>query len=181
MTVGVMVHKIFKDKNGFTFIEIIAVLIIIGILSAIAISRSVSYDTEVYTGADVLKSHLRYAQTMAMNSSTSVAQTSICGIKSGGTSYWLFLGTDPDNNIMRLPEDDAFIDANRTINLTKKKIKFANTFTIYFDNHGIPYTAYASATSNTPLAAPLTINVQPLNTAAPNIAVTVTPFTGYIK
>lgn len=183
MTIGVIVHKIFKDKNGFTLMEIVAVIVVIGILAAVAITRSVNYDTEVYTGADVLKSHLRYAQIMAMNSSSTAADVPVIwGISSNGSTYWLFRGTNPADaaGYILLPEEASFINANRTINLTTKKIKFVPGFTIYFDNRGVPYSAYVSETNNTPLAATITINVQPLSAAAPKIPVTITPLTGYI-
>ncbi|PKN77502.1 MAG: hypothetical protein CVU52_00030 [Deltaproteobacteria bacterium HGW-Deltaproteobacteria-10] len=172
---------IFKTKNGnkgFTMIEIIAVMIIMGILAAIAISRSVNYDAEVYTSADALKSHLRYAQTMAMNYSYTATAPGVWGISGTTNSYWLFEGTSAA--IVRpLPEDDTFINTDR-INLTAKKVKLTAGFTVYFDNRGIPYTAYTSATTNTPLATTLTINVQPISATTPNIAVTITPLTGYI-
>jgi prepilin-type N-terminal cleavage/methylation domain-containing protein len=183
MTMDVTVHKIFKKKSGFTLLEIIAVLVVMGILAVIAVSRSVNYDAEVYGGADVLKSHLRYAQTLAMNyNPTAPGVPVIWGISGNANSYWLFRGTGTTNYI-RLPEDDKFINADRTINLTAKKIKFTAGFTIFFDNRGIPYTAYVSATNNTPVSdtSPVTINVQPLNATAPNIAVTITPLTGYIQ
>lgn len=66
---GATLRKILTSGRGFTLLEVLAVLVILGILSAIAVNRSVNYNTEVYTGADALKAHLRYAQTMAMNSS----------------------------------------------------------------------------------------------------------------
>jgi MSHA pilin protein MshC len=179
----VTVHKIFKKENGFTLLEIISVLVIMGILAVIAVSRSVNYDTQVYAGADVLKSHLRYAQTLAMNSNpAAIGVPVIWGISGTGGSYWLFRGINPadTNSYMRLPEDDTFINADRTINLTAKKIKFTTGFTIYFDNSGIPYTAYTDTTTNTPLGNTMTINVQPLNATTPNIAVTITSLTGYI-
>ncbi len=177
MITGVIVRKIFKEENGFTLLEIITVLVLTGILAAIIISRSFNYDAEVRVGADVLKSHLRYAQTMAMNSNSDIYP--VWGINGNAGSYWLFQGTDTAN-IIRLPEDEQFINADRTINLEAKKIKLAGNFTIYFDTRGVPYSAYTSAATNTPLAANMAINVQPLHAATPEIAVTVAPLTGYV-
>lgn len=179
-------YKAKTDSLGFTLIEVIAVLVVICIVAVVAVSRSVNHDTEVYSGADTLKAHLRYAQTMAMNtnqsSGTSVAGTSVWGISATAGSYWLFQGTDSTAtaNYIRPPEEDTYINSDRTINLTTKKIKLAGAFTIYFDGHGIPYSAYTSSTVNTPLASTLTINVQPLNSNTPNVAITITPQTGYI-
>lgn len=180
---GVTLRKTFNNDYGFTFIEIVAVLMIVGVLSAIAISRSVNYNTEVYTGADALKAHLRYAQTMAMNNNPKTTGAPVVwGIGGTTTSYWLFEGTDPSNAItyMRLPEEETFINVDRTINLANKKIKLSSPFTVYFDNRGIPYSAYSDVTTNTPLNTDLTINVQPVNAATPSISVTVTPLTGYV-
>jgi len=61
------VPKIFKTQDGFTLIEIISVLVVLGLLVAVVVSRMTNYDTEVRMGTDVLKEHLRYAQTKAMN------------------------------------------------------------------------------------------------------------------
>lgn len=183
MTMDMSVHKIFKKENGFTLLEIISVLVVMGILAVIAVSRSVNYDAEVYTGADVLKSHLRYAQTLAMNySPTATGVPVIWGISGTANSYWLFRGTDT-TNYKQLPEEDTFINPDETINLPAKKIKFTAVFTVYFDNRGIPYTAYTDAQTNTPLdnINTVTIHVQPLNSATPDIAVTITPLTGYIQ
>jgi len=60
--------NVYRNKNGFTIIEIIAVLLIIGIISAIVISRasstaSYSLDAEV----QIVKSHLRHAQVRALS------------------------------------------------------------------------------------------------------------------
>lgn len=175
-------RKIFINDKGFTLIEIISVIILIGILAVIAVSRTVNYDAEAYTGADALKSHLRYAQTLAMNTNPSAGITAIWGISGTSNSYWLFEGTDPadTSRYSRLPEEDSFIETSRILNLTRKRIKLSGSFTVYFDNRGIPYSSYTNETTNTPLASALTINVQPLNSTTPSIAVTITPLTGYV-
>ncbi|HDQ04585.1 MAG TPA: type II secretion system protein [Deltaproteobacteria bacterium] len=164
-----------KSQKGFTFLELIAVLIILGILAAVAVTRATNFDVEVVTGADTLKSHLRYAQTMAMNSNPNApADQTVWGISCDGTSYWLFNGTDSGDNIMRLPEDDSYIDANRRINLAAKKISVSG-FTVFFDNRGIPYSAYPG----TPLASDLTISVSPIG-GGTNVNINIKPLTGYM-
>lgn len=176
-----------RNGRGFTMLEVLIVLVILGILAIVAVNRAIDQNAEVYAGADALKSHLRYAQTMAMNTnpttSTSVAEKTVWGIRGTAGAYWLFSGYDPADaaTYMLLPDNDDCINPDKTINLTAKKIKLASSFTVYFDHRGIPYTAYTSSTVNTPLAAPLAINIQPLNSATPNIPITVTPLTGYIK
>ncbi len=171
-----------NKQNGFTLLEIISILIILGILAVVAVSRSVNFNAEVYSGADALKAHLRYAQTMAMNSyfdpSPIPGLSSLpYGIRCNGTSYWLFKGTNSADttNYIRLPEDEQYINAN-TINLTAKKIS-VDSFTVYFDNRGIPYNTYNSAIDNSPLTALLDIAVTASGTTK---NVEIRPLTGYI-
>jgi prepilin-type N-terminal cleavage/methylation domain-containing protein len=166
--------KTYKKENGFTLIEIIAILVILGILVATAVSRSTNFDAEVFTGADALENHLRYAQTMAMNHNPQAGET-VWGISCDGSKYGLFQGTDTTNYI-RLPDDEHYIDNDRTINLGRKKIT-VGSFTVFFDNYGIPYSSYTNSTTNTPLSASLTITVSG-GSSSKNI--TVTPQTGFI-
>ena len=179
--------KIFKTQNGFTLIEIISVLVILGILVVVAVSRMSNHDVAVYTGADALKEHLRYAQTMAMNKdpNTDANTETMMGINydAGANQYWLFKGIDT-TNILLLPDDSKYVTSGRKIDLAAKKITitFSNGVnTIYFDNHGIPYTAYtdSTATGNTPLANALTITVTALGGGSSK-SLTITPRTGFI-
>ena len=55
-----------RNSNGFTLIEIIAVLVILLILAAIAVSRSMSTQNDLIPQADIVKSHLRFAQLKAL-------------------------------------------------------------------------------------------------------------------
>ena len=64
-------RQIFKirlgNSRGFTLIEIIAVLIIIAIITAVAVSRSMSTQNNLIQQVDIVKTHLRFAQLKALN------------------------------------------------------------------------------------------------------------------
>jgi prepilin-type N-terminal cleavage/methylation domain-containing protein len=75
-----------RQNNGFTLIEVIAVLIIIAIISAVVLVRGISTaDVNLQAEVDILKSHLRYAQYLAMND---ISPTK-WGINFQGSSYVL--------------------------------------------------------------------------------------------
>lgn len=174
-----IVIKTHKNEDGFTLLEIIAVLVIVGILSAVAVSRAVNVGPELITGADTLKMHLRYAQTMAMNSnlnSDTPPTPTFWGISGNANSYWLFQGTNT-GNISVLPEDAAYVRADKTINLPAKKISLSGNFTVLFDDRGIPY----SPDSVTVLPNNLNFSVNPLIGGATPIAITIVPLTGYVQ
>jgi len=167
-------RKMFRiSQKGFTFLELIAVLIVLGIMTAVAVSRATNHDAEVITGADTLKAHIRYAQTMAMNSNPNAGDETIWGISCSGSSYWLFRGTAPGDDIIRLPDDEKYINGDRTINLTQKKISVTG-FTVFFDNRGIPYYPLGTQWPGT------AITVAPASGSGTNVTVNITPFTGYV-
>jgi prepilin-type N-terminal cleavage/methylation domain-containing protein len=171
-----------KDDHGFTMIEIIAVLVIISIVAAVVISRIGDNDFQFYGQASLLRGHLRYAQTKAMNASPADGVVT-WGIKCDGASYWLFRGTNPDdtNNIFLLPDDTANdINGDRKLELSAKKISVTE-FTVFFDSRGIPYSSYSSAAVNTPLAGDLSVVVTPAGKSSPTMAINITPFTGFIS
>ena len=167
-------RKIFRtSQKGFTFLELIALLVILGIMAVVAVNRATNHDTEVITGADVLKAHIRYAQTMAMNSNPNAGDETVWGISCSGSSYWLFRGTTPGADIIRLPDDEKYINGDRTINLTEKKIS-VTSFTVFFDNRGIPYFPFGTQWPDT------AITVSPASGSGTTVAVNITPFTGYV-
>ena len=103
-----------KKNFGFTILEVVAVLVILGIISALAVSTiSINIDnTNRDEQVNVLKAHLRYAQARAMNSDSK------WGIKFGtviieGESvkgYWLFNESD-ENTKIRLPGEKKKVEA----------------------------------------------------------------------
>jgi prepilin-type N-terminal cleavage/methylation domain-containing protein len=81
-----------RNDRGFTLIEIIAVLVILAIISAVVISRGTMTDAaSLQAEVDTLKGHLRYAQYLALNDisqTTGYATPTKWGINiSGTTSY----------------------------------------------------------------------------------------------
>jgi prepilin-type N-terminal cleavage/methylation domain-containing protein len=158
--------------KGFTLIEIIAVLIVLGILAAVVINRAMSTTNMTRAAQEsVIKNHIRYAQALA------VKQGAIWGIKCNGTDYWLFRTIDPDAtaNQKALPGEE-----NAKVTLANKNISMS-VFTVFFDANGRPYTAYTDATTNTPVSTtdPISITVDSVPAGA---AVTfgITPETGFI-
>lgn len=113
-------------NRGFTFIEVLSALIIIGIISAIALSRVGNSNVELIAASEVVKSHLRYAQLRAMNSED------VWGISCDGTDYWLFMDGNTNNHVI-LPGEES-----DPVALTDKKISMAS-FTVSFDSWGRPY------------------------------------------
>ena len=69
--------------GGFTFLEVIAVLVIIAILAVVAVARFTDAGAESAAAANTLKAHLRYAQLRAMG------DIEPWGIRFTGSSYTL--------------------------------------------------------------------------------------------
>ena len=54
-------------EQGFTLIEVIATIAFISFVAVVIISRSAGNNTDLIAAAEVLKGHLRYAQSRAMS------------------------------------------------------------------------------------------------------------------
>jgi type II secretory pathway pseudopilin PulG len=123
-------------------IEVVAVLLIIGIISAVAVPRII--DTSAYdlsSQVEEVKNHLRYAQIRAMNTD------SVWGINfTSATTYYLFQGTGSTTPVL-LPGED-----NATVTLTTKKSKLTITpptgGRVTFDSYGSPGSATITIATN---------------------------------
>lgn len=61
-----------KNSHGFTLVEIIAVLVVLGVLTAVVVSQVLSMDSyHLASEVGILKSNLRYAQSRAMSDNVS--------------------------------------------------------------------------------------------------------------
>ena len=143
-----------KNSKGFTLIEVIAVLVILTIVSAVILSRGSSTgDYDVKSRAEAIKSHIRYAQSQAM------ATGSILGIYiQDSKHYYLFKGTTA--TMVSLPGADSnpvFLGTSGPS---------LSTGTISFDAMGAP-SGVASVTVSM--------------SGVPSELITITQNTGYIR
>ena len=153
-------------------IEMVVVLLLMTIIAATVLGRAITTsDIDLNSETDKIRNHLRFAQAEAMKRSNTV-----WGIKSAGTQYWLFSGTDPDNpaNEIRLP-GATYAGASNRINESDIGVTLSD-FTVFFNRIGRPYTAYTNETVNIPLAAQMQIDV-----AGGSRSITITPETGLIR
>ena len=152
-----------KNNSGFTIIEIIAVLIVMGIITAFAVGRVADNKPELIAQKEVLKVHLRYAQSRAMNSNDNY------GIESNGNTYWLFRVSSA--NRVNFPGEQL-----DHINLAALGLSLVmdDGSIVSFDSKGIPYLAY----SGTQQTVDRTLT---LSSGSDNESIIITKNTGFIQ
>lgn len=136
--------KFFRKTPGFTLIELIAVLILAAIVALVAISVLTRQTSNLRGRAEALKSHVRYAQAMAMST-----DNRNWGIRfdTETEEYWLFYcntattcnwlenqthipGTGPGRDTANLEEHNININS---ISQGESRV------TLAFGNFGTPY------------------------------------------
>ncbi len=151
--------------SGFTPIEVLVVLVIIGIISVMIIGRSDIGQTNLLAQTEVIKSHIRYAQSRAMNSD----QTWGIRCDAPGQSYWLFIVDAPTNQKRKLPGQ-----ASDTVSLSAYGLTLTPT-TLSFDDRGRP----CSDDKGTMVrGSDLTLTLSTIN--GENKTITVTRNTGFV-
>ena len=154
--------------DGFTLIELVAVIVILGILSLFLFSNTGSMGGQELARMSEVRAQMRFVQLRAMKTGN------VYGIRSLGGFYWAFNGTDPNNvpaAVLTLPGE-----TNNIVSQADKHMTMTE-FTYFFDGFGIPYTAYTSASVNTKLAANATITI---TAGGGTGSLSLTPETGYV-
>jgi prepilin-type N-terminal cleavage/methylation domain-containing protein len=156
-----------RKNHGFTMIEIVAVLVVLFIVSAIVMSRYTTTGThELMAETDALKSSLRYAQIQSLNDDTI---TSGWGIHfPNDASYILYKNGLPASMMIPVKDPDPVKDPppNNTHTLQGNvKITSGVGTTVTFNKWGSPGTTSISVT---------------LQRGAENSTITVTRNTGFI-
>ena len=123
-----------EKQAGFTMIEVIAVIIIIGIIAAVAVSKIASTrDYHVAAEADILKMNLRYAQLR------SLGDDKHWGISFSGSSYTLL--RDGNTAPYNLPNE------NSSVHTLPSGINVSGD-TVIFNEWGTPVDPSGSALTN---------------------------------
>ena len=144
-----------RNQHGFTLVEITAVLVLMAIISAYVIGRSVNTEQiDIAAQTDRIRNQIRYTQAAAMKQYDETLK--VWGLKSnaGTNQYWLFEGQNPDD-ISKQRNYPG--EQNTKVSLADRGINSMTAFTLFFDRFGRPYTAYIDEITNVPLAGPLNI------------------------
>jgi len=148
----VSIFKCIKNNHGFTMVEIISVLVILGILSGIMVNRINKGNSDIYSIEAIFKAHIRYAQSKSMQSTASVWGVRI---NKNLDEYWLFNcdngQTSKWDSNRRLPPGGTASPENTTddrIKTSLKKVDINNIsvgkaskslLTIVYDESGVPF------------------------------------------
>jgi prepilin-type N-terminal cleavage/methylation domain-containing protein len=154
--------------RGFTLFEVVLVLIIISLLTAVAIARNspVAARAKLQGQAELLKSQLRYAQARSMSAN------SVWGIKAEDNDVSLFKDGDA-NTLMYLPGENTKTIAYNVGELSGLSV---SNFTLSFDDRGRPCSDEAGTSLRT-----TTLTITLSGAGAPSVNIDVTPNTGFIQ
>jgi prepilin-type N-terminal cleavage/methylation domain-containing protein len=150
-----------KNKNGFTLLEMAAVLVIIGVIAVSVVGKIFFEDSALIAETEVIKTRLRYAQARAMNTND------IWGVTCNSSFYWIFNNGDT-NRAIRPPGEEI-----KKISLSQKGLS-SGPFTISFNSWGKPC---MDASGQTLLDTDLVITI---SGEAESRQVVITKNTGYI-
>lgn len=173
-------YKKTSDNKGFTLVEIIAVLIILGIMAAVAVSRVGSNQSDLIPQRDILKSHLRFAQLKALADDVQEADgvtPSSWGLYFEGTKYTLY-NNGALATTSNLPGEDGKVHTFPPgVTVTTDA---AGGF-VYFNRWGSPVSSAGAGSTLvlTLLTANTTITLSQ-GGVNDNQPITITPNTGYI-
>ena len=149
-------------NHGITLIEVIVILVLIGIISLIIVSHTTHSNTDLIAQTEVIKVHLRYAQSRAMNSNVTWY------IQFTSNTYSLY-----KNGILKyLPGED-----NTTVTLpTGMSITCPGSDIVSFNSWGKPCTDAAGQTLQTTTPRTLTVSA-----GLDNRLIVITKNTGFIQ
>jgi len=175
-----------RYESGFTIVEIIAVLLLLSIIAATVMGRSISTkNIDLTAQMDRVRNHFRYAHSMAMKHGDAV-----WGFKCDGDApreYWVFRIDTPIVNFItepNLPANQVSLpgETDAKVNLSSKNVTMVK-FTIFFDRFGRPNVRpkLHDGTVNIPLMNPLLVSIYPTAYPLDKLEFRILPETGVIR
>jgi hypothetical protein len=170
-------HDILKGSQGMTLLEVVAILLLLGILAISATTRMTRGTTGLLVTAEGVASHLRLVQTMALNSSPGVRGLRF---EPAGNTYYMFHCADPDNcdmdladNIVALP---GVTDENKRFAVSNGGVRLLTDGNVAYDDFGKPHTI--AGNQAVPSDDPITVSFE--DEAGNTHDIQVIPETGFI-
>jgi len=160
------------NEDGFTLLEIVVVLVLISIIAAVTLTRSLTTDQINFVGqANRIIAHLQYARSMALK------RNEMWGVFNDDVqkAYWLFQWKttgDELNNKKLLPACET-----ETISLAELNLTMAE-FALFFDGTGKPYVSMNP--SKQQLTTDLAITIENYDHSQSKTFI-ITPETGLIR
>ena len=148
--------------SGFTLIELIGVLILIAIISAVVVSRIGITSPDLYAQAEILKTRIRYAQLKSFNSER------VWGVRIQGNKYWLFRDGDLSNRVPFPGEESDTISIPSGMSISP------NNMIISFNFKGVPCT---DQSGGNPQNTDRTITI---SSGGDSVSIQITKNTGFI-
>ncbi len=120
-----------RNQSGFSFFEIIVVMVLIGVFAAVVIVRHTYKDPTLIAQAQVLKAHIRYAQMRALSSDLPWGIKYL--VNGDQRSYWLFKQPATETKIVLPGEIKDHVPLDQTGTFITQ-----GSFQIEFDSWGRP-------------------------------------------
>jgi prepilin-type N-terminal cleavage/methylation domain-containing protein len=163
-------------ERGFTLRELLIVMVLVGIISAIAVSRMSNDPLVLATQAEQLASDIRYLQSLAMTQAATTAAQARYRINFVSASTYTFTRADGTAVPHPLTGSAAATALSSGVTMTLPPANLGNSL-LGFDGQGIPYT---DAAVSVPLGVGATASITLTKNAAVR-TVTVAPQTGLVR
>ena len=161
---------------GFTLTELVMVLAVVAIISAIAVSRMSNDPLVVATQAEQLATDIRYLQSLAMTQAATTSAQARYRINFVSASTYTFTRADGTAEPHPLTGSTAATALSSGVTMSLPPTNLGNSL-LGFDGQGIPYT---DAAVSVPLGVGATASITLTKNAAVR-TVTVAPQTGLVR
>ncbi len=168
--------KKLNSSRGFTLLEVVVVLVLLGILTAVAMARMDTGSANVSARSEAIKSHLRYAQMRAMNFGPLYEDQHVWGVNfPTASTYYIFhcnsTTCTPASSHVLAPGEETVV-----VNMSGDGVSVGGTpMIVAFDRFGRPFSDASLATA---LNANLTITA---SYGSYSDSITIIPESGLIQ